>query len=351
MSDILVGDGEVPAKIRHLSNNELLSSMQNLVRTERKITHMILLHIVEIEDRKLYADLGYDGMFPYLTRGLGYSEGSAYRRLHSARLLAQIPEVATKIESGSLNLSQLTKMQKCLVASEEKGEILTTSKALDVLEKIEHKNIFETQKTLAQEMNMPIESYESITPQRDESVRILVTLTKEQFSQLELAKSLLSHICIDGSWAQVIGKLAEVFNKKKLEARSVVTRSAIVAAADRVGRWRREEGSQDTSELMETDVLEVSNEFKGSKGVRSFKSRSERGYLPVGLRRELFKKAQFSCEYIESKTGKKCQSSYQLQIDHRIPIALGGSDRIENLRVLCRTHNLAAARKMGIGRQ
>ncbi|AFY02019.1 HNH endonuclease [Bdellovibrio bacteriovorus] len=328
MNEVVAAVGASQINLSLISNSELLSRMQNLVRTERKITHLILLHIAEIEARKLYAELGYDGMFPYLTRGLGYSEGSAYRRLHSARLLAQVPQIANKIESGSLNLSQLTKMQKCLAKSEDRGEILTVTKTLEVLQKIEDKNTFETEKTLAQEMNVPIESYEMLTPQRDDSVRLLVTLTKEHFSQLELSKSLLSHVCIEGTWAQVIGKLAEVFNKKKLEGRIAVTQSAIVAAADCVGNGAEDD---EPKEPRETGV------------------KRSRSYLPRGLRRELFKKAQYRCEYRDTFSGKKCQSSYQLQIDHRIPVALGGSDRAENLRVLCRTHNLAEARRMGIG--
>ena len=57
-----------------LSNDDLISRMEKLVRTERKITHLVLLHIAELEERKVYAELGYDGMYSYLTRGLGYSD-------------------------------------------------------------------------------------------------------------------------------------------------------------------------------------------------------------------------------------------------------------------------------------
>lgn len=77
--------------IQNTSNDKLILNFENLVRTERKITHVVLLHIAEIEERKIYAELGYDGMYSYLTRGMGYSEGSAYRRLQSARLLKQVP--------------------------------------------------------------------------------------------------------------------------------------------------------------------------------------------------------------------------------------------------------------------
>jgi len=90
-------------KIKALSNNDLLNQFNKLVRTERKITHLVLLYIAEIETRKIYADLGFDGMYAYLTRGLGYSEGSAYRRLQSARLLKQVPRVAEKVEAQTGN--------------------------------------------------------------------------------------------------------------------------------------------------------------------------------------------------------------------------------------------------------
>jgi 5-methylcytosine-specific restriction endonuclease McrA len=47
-------------------------------------------------------------------------------------------------------------------------------------------------------------------------------------------------------------------------------------------------------------------------------------------------------------TQQKCQSTYQLQVDHRVPIARGGSNEESNLRVLCRTHNLLAAKQWGL---
>ncbi|MGE5084977.1 MAG: hypothetical protein ACM3MG_01655 [Bacillota bacterium] len=182
-------------ELKFIPNNELIQRLEKLARTERKITHLVLLHIAEIEERKIYADLGFDGMYSYLTRGLGYSEGSAYRRLQSARLLKQVPTAAEKIENGSLNLSQLTQVQKCLKESIRNGESVSIEQTLEVLSKLENKNSFETQKTLALEMNLPVELHEKVKPQQDESIRLEITLTKEQFAELEQAKILLSHIC------------------------------------------------------------------------------------------------------------------------------------------------------------
>lgn len=60
-------------------------------------------------------------------------------------------------------------------------------------------------------------------------------------------------------------------------------------------------------------------------------------------RRELFQKAQQKCT--------NCNSTYALEIDHRIPKSLGGSNHSSNLRVLCRSCNQRAAiQLLGIGK-
>ncbi|KYG67687.1 hypothetical protein AZI85_16975 [Bdellovibrio bacteriovorus] len=213
--------------LKRISDLELTQRLEKLVRTERKITHVILLHINEMESRKLFADMGYDGMFSYLTKHLGYSESSAYRRLQSARLLRQIPLVAEKLESGALNLSQLTQVQKCIKEEvRTSGAFLSEAKTLKILEEIENKNSFETQKILAAEFKQPIQTHESLKPQADESVRLEVTLTKEEFADLQKARDLLSHVCSDGSWGEVIGALAKKFNKSKMPKLSLVNSNA-----------------------------------------------------------------------------------------------------------------------------
>lgn len=199
-----------------ISNTELCERMEKLVRTERKITHLILLHIVEFESRRLYAELGFDGMFSYLTKGLGYSESAAYRRLQSARVFKQVPSIADKIEDGALNLSQLTQLQKCLREERKTGFLPTPEATESLISKIEGKTTFETEKVLAIEFDRPIQTHECLKPQKDDSVRLEITLTKEQYELLEEVKSLTSHSCPDGSWAEVISFLAGRFKKEKM---------------------------------------------------------------------------------------------------------------------------------------
>ena len=202
-------------EITTLNSVELISQLKRLVKSERKITHLVLLHIIEIENRKLHLQMGFDRMFSYLTKELGYSEHGAYERMRAADLLKSVPEISEKIKSGALNLTQLTEVQKCLREKSQKGEDVPVGKTLEVLSAIEYQSGFATQKYLAQKFDLPLKQHESLKPQQDESVRLELTLTKEEYAELLMAKELLSHVCLDGKWSNVICTLARKFNKGK----------------------------------------------------------------------------------------------------------------------------------------
>jgi hypothetical protein len=61
-------------------------------------------------------------------------------------------------------------------------------------------------------------------------------------------------------------------------------------------------------------------------------------YIPIETRRLVFQKAQGRCEFIGSD-GKRCESHYQLEIDHKVAWSKGGSHDEANLSCLCKVHN------------
>ena len=93
--------------LKHLTDKALLLDTKKLVDFERKLTTEILHHLREIEKRRLYSDLRFSSMYDYCVRELGYSEGTAYRRITAARLLNELPELEVKLNNGSLNLTNI----------------------------------------------------------------------------------------------------------------------------------------------------------------------------------------------------------------------------------------------------
>jgi hypothetical protein len=71
---------------------------------------------------------------------------------------------------------------------------------------------------------------------------------------------------------------------------------------------------------------------------------SRRGYVPRAVRREVFERDGEQCTYVDD-LGRRCPSRSFLELDHRTPRALGGTDDASNLSVKCRAHNLLAAER------
>lgn len=94
--------------LRSLSDQQLLSRTTRLTRCEREVTLRVLQHLNEIERRKLHLKLGYASMFVYCTRGLGYSESAAVRRIRCARCAVRYPEVYALLKCNDVNLTTLS---------------------------------------------------------------------------------------------------------------------------------------------------------------------------------------------------------------------------------------------------
>ena len=313
---------EINHNLKYISNDDLLFQTENLVQTERKIMHLVLVHILEIMNRRLYADLGFDSMYTMMTKKYGYSEASAIRRIDAAKLLRSVPEVADRLKSGTLNLSQACLLQKCLESDANKGGATSAAKTQEILEKLEDCNGFETRQVLAQEFDMPLKIQDIVRPQKDESVRLEVTFTKEQFEELKQAKSFLSHVVHNGSWAEVISALALKLNQSKI-------------------------GKPNKSPSPVKPKSGSATELKNSNlhGPSPAPAARKRTPLSLHLKRQLFAKAQGCCQYT-TPDGLRCGSRFQVQIDHVTPVNWGGPNSMDNLRLLCRTHNLLMAQQM-----
>jgi hypothetical protein len=67
--------------------------------------------------------------------------------------------------------------------------------------------------------------------------------------------------------------------------------------------------------------------------------RAHRPHIPASTIRKLKAEAGSQCTYRSALNGKRCQERHGLQIEHCNPYAMGGGDEIENLTLLCPTHN------------
>ncbi|MBI3295121.1 MAG: HNH endonuclease [Deltaproteobacteria bacterium] len=91
-------------------------------------------------------------------------------------------------------------------------------------------------------------------------------------------------------------------------------------------------------------LKKVLKDFVRQKKTRNTVTPRHTHRLLARTAREVKDRDGYQCSYL-GPNGVRCNQTAHLQIDHVRPYALGGSSRdLENLRLLCRAHNLAKAR-------
>ncbi len=97
-----------------LSDREILSRTLDISRRERRLTLQVLLHLIEVERRRLHLKQGYSSLFDYCRSALKYSESAAVRRVRAARCVGRFPEVCALLESNELSVCALSRIARVL---------------------------------------------------------------------------------------------------------------------------------------------------------------------------------------------------------------------------------------------
>ena len=122
----------VSYELSTLSDNLLVTTLISLSKEETKATAQLLLHLAELDRRKLYRQLGYPSLFTYCVQKLKYSESAAKRRITASRCMTKFPEVYQMFLSREVSLTTIaifepiiTPENKDLVLSQVKGKSRT----------------------------------------------------------------------------------------------------------------------------------------------------------------------------------------------------------------------------------
>lgn len=91
--------------VGHLPDAELEERLKRLAGIERKALVLLLLHLGEFDERRLYADRGHPSLFSYCMHILGYSEQAAYKRIQAARAARAHPEILQRLADSELTLT------------------------------------------------------------------------------------------------------------------------------------------------------------------------------------------------------------------------------------------------------
>ncbi len=272
--------------VRKLGDEMLIAILDKRVELELLNEAEMIDLIREIMVRRLWLGYGATSMFDFMTRAhYHYAPVVAQRKIDAARLMLLFPEIKEMILSGEVNLTQLG-----MLATALRQKTIPPKRQREILEAMRGQTIKNTQIILNEMLEIEVKERPKVRVQRDGSVRVELTFSKEQWEEIENAKNVISHSVSSGELTDVLGYCVRFTVAKK-------------------------------------DLSVPSMEVK---------PRQSQG-ISRAARRFVFQRDK-TCRHRHAD-GSFCESRYQLQVDHIISLWKGGSHNVENLQLLCGLHN------------
>ena len=310
--------------VKKMNDQQLLASTDKLVSEERHITLEVLQHLREIEVRRLFVDLGFDSMYKYCIQRLKYSEGEAQRRLSSARLLRELPEIETQIQNGNLNLTNLSAVQSFIRSEKLADQPLTREKKLEIISAVENKSARQVKNELIQQSHQPALLADKFQMTTAMTLPIALTkfeafMTDENLELLQEFRNLYAHDLPDLSNQSVLMFLLKKAVQDKKQKLGLIEKAPPNAPLPL--------------------APDANGDPKSELRNKNIQTEKQRKPLTVKTKRMVWKRANACCEHIEATSKTRCSSKFALETDHVIAVALGGSNEIDNLQLLCQAHN------------
>lgn len=313
-------------EIKSFSNEDLLLSTERLVEEERKIVQVLIWHLQEIQDRKLYLYLGYDSLYKCLILHFKMSDTTAYSRIKVLKILEEVPEVGESLKSGELNISNIG-LAHSFIEKHQKitGEELSRSDKAEIFENLKDKTTTEAKEFFARcnpETALPHDEIKRLTETHSQ---MRSTISNKLVDKINYLKSLISHEHIHPTHEELLTLAFDALIEKAEKKKGIHQKSSDI-------KENRNSRQNKNSESESNHSTENTN--PPTQCLTNGTSR----YIPREVKRYVLNRAQNQCEHVHTN-GERCGSRFQLQFDHIIEFSKGGKATIENMQLLCRVHN------------
>lgn len=295
-------------ELQSLKDDELRARLSRMALTERRVSAQLLRHLAEYDRRKLYRSDHSGSLWNYCAKTLKFPETEIRLRIQAARAIRDNQKLMDMLERGETTVSSIGRLAPHLngdkaeqLIDDIRGMTRREVEWLVAKESAEAKAetrppepqqaLFETptvdEAAIREELR---DRRDKIVPLSGEEAEIRFVATREFVERLERAQVLLARRHPKGALREVLGDALDLLLEKEDPARRTARREA----------------------------------KKRTAGERA-------------LRDEVLKRDGYRC------VAPGCGERRWLELDHIVPVALGGKTTLANLRTYCRRHNQEAA--------
>ncbi|GAC1344239.1 MAG: hypothetical protein NVSMB23_18890 [Myxococcales bacterium] len=316
------------AGMESTSARDLDRRLADLVRSERHLAVQFVVELAGFAQRELHREFGYTSLFYYCVRQLGLSKSSAFRRSEAARLIARFPIIAELLAAGRLSIRALVELREVLTdenhagvlhraegLSQEDAQLLAVEvrpkpiprdvvRALPLVAPVVVPNPVFATTSVPAGTKPPPRPPEVIQPLTPALRRLNVTVSAEFIAELEQVRAALSHKLPDGDFEQVVREAFRLVLERDRKRKALVDRPRPPPEAP-------------------------------GDDARS---------IPAAVKRAVWRRDRERCTW-PMGDGRVCGATHRLELDHHLEVALGGKPALDNLQVLCRSHNLLKAER------
>jgi hypothetical protein len=282
-----------------VTDDELLTSMKTVLRTETNTVVQTLTHLVEIEDRRLHLEKACSSMWAFCTTKLGMSEGTASRRILASRLVRRFPQLLDALASDRIHLSNMLRLR----------DLFTETNVEELVDAVAGKSKRQVQELIARlppplAVTGPVRGDVRSSPLSEARFKLVLTVDARTLERLEHARALMRHQNPAGDIGIIFADALEALIEKREKAK--------------LGKTSRP---------------------------RATRAPEDPATVTQATRREVVERDGFQCTFVSAE-GERCQAKDFLEFDHIVPRAQGGTGDPSNVRIRCRAHNRYAAEQV-----
>jgi hypothetical protein len=319
-----------------LTSAELARRLAELAGEERQAQVDFLLQLDAFDQRKAWLEAGYGSLWAYCLEVLHLGESAAGRRTRAMRILRRFPSLEAPLRDGRLCLSTLCAL----------GPVLTDDDLAGLVERAAFLSEAETERLVVsiQPRSAPADGVRRIATAASAAapatapmaVACTADVTPKAAFPLELtplpasrpelrpvsADTYSLRVTLDAACKAELDQLVSLLSHKTKGNLAEVLREAIRCAIAKHGKRR---GA-------------VAPERKRNDAGRAPPAADPRA-VSMELKREVWDRDGGRCAWV-SPDGKRCGSTWMLEIGHLTPAALGRMPTLDDLQLQCRAHNL-----------
>jgi hypothetical protein len=334
--------------LKHLANDVLLRELASVVSQDRSNTALMLAHLAEVDERRLYLPASYPSMFLYCVHELHMSEDMAYKRIQAARAARRFPVILHALAEGQLHLTAVVLL----------APFLKPDTAPALIAAATHRTKAQVELLLAERFpkpDMPTLIRAIAAPQAagltafSEFAPSTVPMASTGTNQLvpepvgpSTGLNTTEHVIplgtppaprpriaplSPGRFALQV-TLAQSTYEKLRHAQSLLGHALPSAPVDQV-----------IDRALDSLIAQLeTRKFAKCARPRPQSAGTNTRYIPAAVRRAVFERDGGQCTYV-GDGGKRCGERTRLEYDHVVPVARGGRSTVAGVRLRCRAHN------------